>query len=493
MKPHRFPFLILLTLGLLALVVASACVGDNTVVPPDGGTDASTIGSLGQPCFSNGTCNAGLTCISNVCVQLDAGGTDAPIDSPNDQQTDASDAATTVYSSLSDTSKWSSFDMTTVNAGAGGFYGTAFDGRYVYFVPLIDNGSFSGIVGRYDTTATFTTQSSWSVFDTSTVNAGANGFSGAAFDGRFLYLVPGKNSSSIMARYDTTMTFTTAASWSMFDTSTVKAGVNGFVGATFDGRYLYVVPFYNNVNYDGLLARYDTTMAFTTASSWSTFDTTTVNAGASGFVGAVFDGRYVYLVPNSNSNGPHGLVVRYDTMAAFLTLGAWSSFDLTGVNAGATGFVGGSFDGRYVYFAPNDNGSFDGITARYDTMAAGFTMASSWSAFDLSSVNAGAIGFRGAGFDGRYIYFVPSYNTTFDGLVTRFDTTATFTATGSWSTFDMTTVNGAAQGFTGAAFDGRYMYFVPNKNSVAYDGVVMRFDAKTPPSLPAGYAHGSFL
>jgi hypothetical protein len=175
-----------------------------------------------------------------------------------------------------------------------------------------------------------------------------------------------------------------------------------------------------------------------------------------------------------------------------LTLGAWSSFDLTGVNAGATGFVGGSFDGRYVYFVPNDNGSFDGIAARYDTMA-GFTTAGSWSAFDLSGVNAGAIGFRGAGFDGRYMYFVPSYNTTFDGLVTRFDTTAGFTTTGSWSTFDMTTVNGAAQGFIGAAFDGRYMYFVPNKNTVAYDGVVMRFDAKTPASLPAGYAHGSFL
>lgn len=487
MKPRRLPFL--LTLGFLALAVASACVGDSTTTP-DGGTDASTVGSLGQPCFSNGTCNTGLTCISNVCVQLDGGGTDAPADGPNDQQTDAAEAGT-VYSALNDTSKWSSFDLTTVNAGAAGFYGTAFDGRYIYFVPLI-NGAFSGLVAQYDTTATFTTKSSWSVFDTSMVNAGATGFAGAVFDGRFLYLIPDKNSNSIMARYDTTMTFTTAASWSMFDTSTVKSGTNGYVGGTFDGRYVYLVPFYNNINYDGLLTRYDTTMTFTTTTSWSTFDTTTVKPAAAGFVGAVFDGRYVYLVPNSNSSGFHGLAIRYDTMAAFLTPGAWSAFDLTGVNAGATGFVGGAFDGRYVYFVPNDNGSFDGIAARYDTMAS-FTTSGSWSAFNLTSVNAGSIGFRGAGFDGRYLYFVPSFNTAFDGLVTRFDTTATFTATGSWSTFDMTTVNGAAQGFVGAAFDGRYMYFVPNKNTVAYDGVVMRFDAKMPASLPTGYAHGSFF
>ena len=30
---------------------------------------------------------------------------------------------------------------------------------------------------------------------------------------------------------------------------------------------------------------------------WATFDTATVNTGASGFVGAAFDGRYIYLDP----------------------------------------------------------------------------------------------------------------------------------------------------------------------------------------------------
>ncbi len=52
---------------------------------------------------------------------------------------------------------------------------------------------------------------------------------------------------------------------------------------------------------------------------------------------------------------------------------------------------------------------------------------------------------------------------------------------------DAMTINASAVGFVGAVFDGRFLYLVPTR------GVVARFDAKTPPSLPVGYAHGSFL
>src|SRR5262249_41892644 len=133
------------------------------------------------------------------------------------------------------------------------------------------------------------------------------------FDGRFLYLVPGADGVSglysVVARYDTQAPFGAAASWSTFDTSTVNANARGFQGAAFDGRYLYLAP--NNAAgifvYDGLVARYDTQAAFTDAASWSTFDAPTVDANAKGFTGAVFDGRYVYLVPNIYS-----VVARFD-------------------------------------------------------------------------------------------------------------------------------------------------------------------------------------
>jgi hypothetical protein len=53
-------------------------------------------------------------------------------------------------------------------------------------------------------------------------------------------------------------------------------------------------------------------------------------------------------------------------------------------------------------------------------------------------------------------------------------------------------VTATAKGYASAVFDGRYVYFGAYNNG-APDGVVARFDAKTPSALPAGYAHGSFF
>jgi hypothetical protein len=76
-----------LTLGLGVLLFGVvACVGDSPqqVTP----ADAGGTGSDGKPCFPNGTCNPGLTCIqsSQVCVNLaqDAGGDALPTDSSTD-------------------------------------------------------------------------------------------------------------------------------------------------------------------------------------------------------------------------------------------------------------------------------------------------------------------------------------------------------------------------------------------------------------------------
>lgn len=63
-----------------------ACGGSGSASSSDGGQktglDAAGVdvttqaqGGLGQPCYANSTCNAGLTCVSPVCVQVDASGT----------------------------------------------------------------------------------------------------------------------------------------------------------------------------------------------------------------------------------------------------------------------------------------------------------------------------------------------------------------------------------------------------------------------------------
>ncbi len=319
---------------------------------------------------------------------------------------------------FSSTPSWMTFDVSTVNAGAKGFATGAFDGRHVYLVPV------SGIVvARVDTQAPFAAASSWATFDVSTVNALAKEFHSAAFDGRYVYLIPrgGGVSGGIVIRFDIEAPFGMASSWAAFDVSTVNAGAKGFAGATFDGRYVFLAPYANDGGSDGVVARFDTQAPFGMASSWATFDVATVNAGAKGFAGATFDGRYLYLVPYDNG-ARDGIVTRYDTQAPFGMAMSWATFDVSTVKGGAKGFVGATFDGRFVYFAPNNtcgSACYDGVVARYDTQAA-FGAGSSWATFDVAGVNAGATGFAGAAFDGRFVYFVP-YRGGSSGIVAKFD------------------------------------------------------------------------
>jgi hypothetical protein len=98
--------------------------------------------------------------------------------------------------------------------------------------------------------------------------------------------------------------------------------------------------------------------------------------------------------------------------------------------------------------------------------------------------------YAGAAFDGRFVYFVPAGG-GFDSL-TRYDTLSTFTADCAWSTFDLTQIatgDAGAPLYVGAIFDGQYLYVVPDSISP-----IVRFKAKTPQALPALPAfHGSFL
>jgi hypothetical protein len=383
------------------------------------------------------------------------------------------------------------FDTTTVNPNASGFYGTTFDGRYVYLVPYANSGaSFDGVVTRYDTQGSFGSPSAWATFDTTIVDTNARGFEGAAFDGRFLYLVPnGATSSGLTVRFDTQASFTSTASWIAFDMATVDAKAKSFRGATFDGHYIYFIGG-STLPGTGVIMRLDTTASFTSSTSWTPFDPTSLNPDAKGFFGGVFDGRYLYVLPNNNGSD-NGLMLRYDTSATFTSPASWTVFDTTTVHSNARGFAGGAFDGRYLYLAPFDNDSArDGVVTRYDTTA-NFTSTAAWATFDATAINANAKGFVTATFDGRYVYFSP-YEvaaSTPDGVVARYDTLGGFASSSSWSTFDTSSLDTQAKGYGGSVFDGKYVYFV------AYaSGRVARFNAKAPPSMPGLPAwRGSFF
>ncbi len=134
----------------------------------------------------------------------------------------------------------------------------------------------------------------------------------------------------------------------------------------------------------------------------------------------------------------------------FSTAGNWSAFD-PGYGTNGTdgldallgldldGFWGGSFDGKYAYFSQYYNGSeYAGGVLRFDTSLA-FDQVGSWSAYDpgANGIGIDPDGFSGSTFDGRYVYFTPTYNgSDYHGEVLRFDTQGTFNAAASWSAFD---------------------------------------------------------
>ncbi len=452
--------------GLLSDAGDTQSVGDGSVTPhPDGGGDGGA---------SDATT-----------------GTDAP-------------TGPTVYSDFDDLTKWDVFDTEGVTNGPEGFGGGAFDGRYVYFAPSGGASSFS-VVPQFDTTASggFGVATSWNSFNTQNVATNAQGFTGALFDGaQTLYLTPfaivSGTPDGVVPIYDTKEPFKSTSSWTSFDTTSENPGSLGFSGEAFDGRYLYLVPSIKTASEtpNGLVARCDTTTSCSNGGSWAFFDATVLSSMATGFLGAVFDGRYVYILPSYAS-----VAVRYDTTAAFGDQSSWSAFDTQPVAQQNPGFGGGAFDGRYVYYVPgfyvsaSGSATFLSNVVRFDTTAS-FTDSGSWSSFDVGNLNPAAKGFAGAAFDGRFVYFVPyavnapSQGTlVYDGVVVRYDTTASFGDANSWATFDTAQLHGAPQGFFGAVFDGEYLYLVPSGTTVA-----VRFQAKTPRSMPSlPQFQGSFL
>jgi len=329
-------------------------------------------------------------------------------------------------------SSWSAYDagktcgLTTV-----GYYGAVFDGRYVFFIPRRDDRGFHSRLLRCDTHGDFSSPESWSAHDAAYPLSSQS----AAFDGRYIYCCPGyeqgggkSGGCGKFLRYDTQGALTRPESYTLQDASeTDGLETTCYDGAVFDGRYVYFAP----LGSIGKMVRYDTRGGFTDRRSWEAFDATEVSGLRMGAcVGAVFDGRFVYYVPYANS-----VVSRFDTRRRFTEKSAWTAYD-AGRTSGlrARGYDGAVFDGRYVYFIPFWQGDdvrrgFHGIVLRYDTQG-DFADARSWQATDAGKTSGlETVGFNGAAFDGRFIYMSPWRSGTTDeggavahGNVLRYDT-----------------------------------------------------------------------
>ncbi len=423
-------------------------------------------------CVKDKDCLATWTCKQTRCQPPKSG------DGSTSNAADGGEAdgggGTTAGHELGSTVSWATAELSGVTTGS--YNGTAFDGRYVYFAP---DGT-SGKVLRFDTEQAFGSSAAWTVFDLTVLDARATGYRGAVFDGRYLYLVPSVGSGLVAARFDTQASFASGASWSLFSLKSVSASLGGFIGATFDGRYVYLAPAFGTM---ALATRYDTRTAFESAASWSTFALATLHPQATSFAGAVFDGHHVYFVPWRSGTTGGAIVGRYDPQGGFGDPASWSMLDLTTLNENAKGYHAASFDGRYLYLVPGWTAPTPAwsttVLARYDTHAAELTSAGAWTFFDMAALGAEAGGYNAAVFDGHYLVFAPGYaGSQYRGDVFRLDTRGALAATSSWSRFDAKDLAPPLVNMKGAAFDGRYVYLAPS------GGVATRFDAKSPRSMP---------
>ena len=184
-----------------------------------------------------------------------------------------------------------------------------------------------------------------------------------------------------------------------FDATSIDPGCRGFSGVVSDGRALYFAPLHNG-EFHGKVLRHETSQNFGDRGAWSFFDCSQIDPDALGFTDSLFDGRYVYLVPFFNGEH-HGRIVRFDTTGDFNDAQSWQGINIKDFNEGACGFVSGCFDGRYIYLAPYqlDLATTNGIITRYD-IANDFNAPEAWSFFDASAFHPDCRGFHSAVSDG---------------------------------------------------------------------------------------------
>ena len=374
------------------------------------------------------------------------------------------------------------FDATMIDAGCRGYSGAIFDGRYIYYAPL-NNGNFHGRVLRYDTTLAFESRAAWVEFDSAQIDPDSRGFVNALFDGRYLYLVPyfnGRHHGHV-TRYDTQSPFEQATSWQTFDVQSVDALCRGFVSGCFDGRYLYLASYQLDMTTThGHVVRYDTQARFDDTASWQTFDTTSVQTDCRGFHSALSEGDYVYFVPYLRGGGEYsGMLARYDKRLPFDDAAAWATFDMTALHPGCRGYVGATCLDGVLYFAPYIDGQDrHGRVARYDTRQA-LDDLSAWSWFDVSQVDVGSRGFFGAICHENYLYLVPHCRGVgqYHGQLTRYDLRLPFDDPASWSICDLARVHSDCRGFIGGVLQGDYLYLAPFETDAGCQvGMMTRID-----------------
>lgn len=267
--------------------------------------------------------------------------------------------------------------------------------------------------------------------------------------------------------------------------ATDSLNCKGYAGVGSDGEYIYYTPFYNGSAYHGIVLRQKIYAVFKEAESWEAYDAGSVDGLITkGFFGnPIFDGQFMYFSPNNNGS-VSGIVLRYDTTKPFKSATSWQAYDAGSVDGFTTkGFQGAVFDGQFLYFIPYNNGAYNGIVLRYDTTKP-FKASGSWEAYDLGSLAGGAAkGYWGVVVVDNFIYFSPYKAAAAHGQILRYDITLPFKSAGAWTVFNAADVSANCKGFGFPCTDGRFIYF-PN----ALYNLTLRYDTTLPFTDTASYA-----
>jgi hypothetical protein len=354
-----------------------------------------------------------------------------------------------------------------------GYSGVGSDGEHLYYSPFFDGSIHHGRVLCQKIFAPFKLASSWEAYDAgATDGLTSKGFWGnSIFDGQFVYFAPYNNGSpsGIVLRHDPSKPFKSSSSWEAYDAGSVDGlTTKGFLGAVFDGQFIYFVPYYNGA-YSGIFLRYDTTKPFKAASSWEAYDAGSLASGAAkGFCGAVVDEDFIYFSPYKNASGDHGNILRLDRRLPFKSSSAWAVFAATGVHANCKGFGSPTSDGIFVYFP---NYSKD-LILRYDTTKP-FAAASSYEYFDLATIDPFPEIHDCCFTYDHYVVFSP-----YRFSMLAYDRDLPFSDPGAWAFLDCGHADNLdAWGNLGVHADPNYFYFAPFRRydeASQYHGTVLR-------------------
>jgi hypothetical protein len=300
---------------------------------------------------------------------------------------------------------WSVFDPQNRFPTIGNQFAASLDGRFLIVASFQTNHFL-----RFDTAnaAGFGTAALWELFDSSAVAVNANTYGAAADLNGSTYFVPSFGAHPIL-RHSNMEILSSFIDWTARAITDAGAplGCPWARGAACVGNYIYFGPSPVATNGD-CFVRFDSTKSITLNTAWEPFQISDLSPSFHELHGIIATPTHIYLTRATNASGVGGGPFQILRKTATDPMDAGWEVQTSNVrDINATGNVGGVFDGRFIYFSPSPtNGNT--IYTRYDTTRP-FNDTGAWDSIGHQAINVPPTSHQGATFDGQYIYF-PAWN-----------------------------------------------------------------------------------